>query len=154
MGDYENSLSSYCSGTETQSIEQFSAEIDTLFEESDQRGAYNSKQITLARIHDELISKFTARKKLVEKITFDENGLAFRLFGYSAHHIESLSEALFCFDDEVNLEEVSVYVLRRKNAYIKGLTIYVKLKSKDEKKKVIEICEHYNLKITFLCNKK
>jgi hypothetical protein len=111
---------------------------------------FNQKQLSVAKIYKKLKSEFTDRKKLVQKINIDENGLALRLFGHSAQHVKSLSRALFYFDNEVEIEEVSIYINRRKNYYIKGITIYMKIKNKDDKEKIFDICKRYDLKVTFL----
>lgn len=111
---------------------------------------YNAKQILVVKIYKKLEREFIKRKKLVKKIDIDENCLALRLFGNSAKHIESLSSLLFHFDNEIVMQELSIYLNRRKNDYIKGITAYVKFGNKNEKENIFDICKQYDLKVTFL----
>lgn len=114
------------------------------------RNNYNEKQLAVTKTYKKLKCAFSARKKLVKKITIDEKCFALRLSGYSAKHIESLSRALFHFDYKTEMQEISIYLARRNNNYIKGMTAYVKIRNNIEKETIFDICKRYDLKVTFL----
>jgi hypothetical protein len=114
----------------------------------------NQKQAVLKRVYDKLKDDFIQKGKYVDKINVDENCLALRLYACSKKHIESMSKVLYCIDDEINLEELSLYILRRRGKHVKGITAYLRSENKSDMQKVLDICTSDDMKISVITCKK
>jgi len=120
---------------------------------SEQSG--DTKQMLIPQIFQNIRKQFEAKNKLVVQRTIDDLGATFRITAKSNVDIQVLPKALFQFEIEIPIDEVSMHIVNRYNStYMKGITCYVKINNKKDINRSLSIVELYGLQMNIVSNDK
>jgi len=111
-----------------------------------------TKQKIIPEIYERIKTDFTKFGSFVIERTIDNQGSTFRVCAKCVRKLLLLHTVLMQIHEESTVLEVSLHTMMRKQHYKKGLTIYVKIKDKEDTLRVMKIAGQYELDISLVSN--